>query len=166
MSVDVADVDLLLRCSAGTFVIIPNGALAAISDSPHLVNFIDDDSVVDPSHFTSDHKSTLGDLFKMVGITRVADAGSLRVASENVDTQNTLEDVEIPGVQGGEFVSSKDAAFSEKITSSSPLSNVSNGDALTGKGPGLGANVANEQLIDIAAEPSVPAITPRPSIKS
>ena len=42
-SVDVADVDLLLSFSDGTFVIIPNGALDAISDSLHPVVFEDDD---------------------------------------------------------------------------------------------------------------------------
>ena len=40
-SVDVADVDLLLNFSDGTFVIIPNGALDAISDSSYPVVFLD-----------------------------------------------------------------------------------------------------------------------------
>jgi hypothetical protein len=77
-SVDIADVDLLLGFSDGTFVIIPNGALDAISDSPHPVVFIDnEDSAFDSAHFSSDHTSTLGDLFKMVGATSQAKAGSL-----------------------------------------------------------------------------------------
>ena len=47
-SVDVADVDLLLSFSDGTFVIIPNGALDAISDSSPPVVFIDSsDSALD-----------------------------------------------------------------------------------------------------------------------
>ncbi|MCK4506950.1 MAG: Ig-like domain-containing protein, partial [Desulfuromonadales bacterium] len=165
ISVDVADVDLLLSFSDGTFVIIPNGALDALNDSPHPVVFVDDSGTVDPSHANSDHKSTLSDLFKMVGITRVADAGSLRVASENIGIQNTLEDVEIQVAQGGELVSSRDVALADKVTLPASIDNVSSGNALAGKGPGLGANISSEQLIDIDVEPTVPAITPRPSIQ-
>src|SRR5512138_1392745 len=40
-SVDVADVDLLLSFSDNTFVVIPNGALDAIGDTPPKISFAD-----------------------------------------------------------------------------------------------------------------------------
>jgi len=80
-AVDVADVDLLLSFSDGTFIVIPNGALEAISGTPHSVVF-NDDSV------------TLESLFKMVGISNHAKSGSLRVVSHNVDAPKTLEDID------------------------------------------------------------------------
>ena len=82
-SVDVADVDLLLSFSDGTFVIVPNGALDAISETPTTV-------------FFNDNKENLGSLFKMVGISNLAKAGSLRVVSGNVDVPKTPEAADEP----------------------------------------------------------------------
>ena len=82
-SVAIADVDLLLRFSDGTFVIIPNGALDAAINSEQTVFFTTDDS-------NNDHQSSLGDLFKMVGITKIAGPGSVRVVSENVEVLQAL----------------------------------------------------------------------------
>jgi len=74
-TVDVADVDLVLGFADGTFIIIPNGALDAIAGTPGKVAFADGD-VVD-----------MGDLFKLVGHVEAADAGSLRIISENINTK-------------------------------------------------------------------------------
>lgn len=72
LSVDVADVDLLLTFADGAYVVIPNGALDAISGTPHNVTF-------------NDGKGILGDLFKQAGTTAAAKAGSLRLVSESID---------------------------------------------------------------------------------
>ncbi|MES2553256.1 MAG: hypothetical protein V4588_06275, partial [Pseudomonadota bacterium] len=74
-TVDIADVDLVLGFADGTFIIIPNGALDAIAGTPGKVAFADGD-VVD-----------MGDLFKLVGHVEAADAGSLRIISENINTK-------------------------------------------------------------------------------
>ncbi|MBS1228561.1 MAG: protein of unknown function toxins and related Ca2+-binding protein [Proteobacteria bacterium] len=71
-SVDVADVDLLLSFSDGAYVVVPNGALEAISGTPHAVAF-------------NDGTGILGDLFKQAGTTVAAKAGSLRLVSESID---------------------------------------------------------------------------------
>ena len=121
-AVDVADVDLLLTFSDGTFVIIPNGALDAISDTPHAVIF-------------NDHSDNLSSLFKMVGISNPAKAGSLRLVSENVDAARPpVEESAIPS----------DEAPPETWTAPAPMARVSTGIALTGKGPGLGGSGSGE----------------------
>ena len=118
-SVDVADVDLLLSFSDGTFVIIPNGALDAISDSFHQVVFTDNnDSAFDSAHFSSDHQSTLGDLFKMVGITSPAQSGSLRVVSEHVDAAEEQEDA---------LDTLNDIPPTDTLTSPEPIVKISSG---------------------------------------
>ena len=70
-SVDVADVDLLLAFADGSYVVIANGALDAISGTPHNVTF-------------TDSKEALGDLFKQVGIVAadLADPSFARIAIE------------------------------------------------------------------------------------
>ncbi|BCM26284.1 calcium-binding protein [Methyloradius palustris] len=74
-SVDVADVDLVLGFADGTYIVIPNGALDAITGSPHKVEFSDSFS------------ASTDDLFKQVGHIDAADAGNLRIISENIDTK-------------------------------------------------------------------------------
>ncbi|MEK6704793.1 MAG: Ig-like domain-containing protein, partial [Bdellovibrionota bacterium] len=158
-SVDVADIDLLLSFSDGTFVIIPNGALDAISDSSHSVVFIDNnDSAFDTTHSSSDHKSTLGDLFKMVGITTITKSGSLRVVSEHIDAPKTGENEpsEIYGYTRPE--EENEPVTSKSDTSTSPvLVRISSG----GKGPGGYEPI--EPLLD-SEDPVAPQITPRPSV--
>ena len=70
--VDVADVDLLLTFANGDHVIIPQGALEALSTTP-------------PDAVFRDQKISLAELFKLVGIANPAKAGSLRLVSENID---------------------------------------------------------------------------------
>ncbi len=160
LSVDVADIDLLLGFSDGKFVIIPNGALDALSDPLHSVVFIDSkENVFDAAHFSSDHKSTLGDLFKMVGITSLAKAGSLRVVSEKVDAPETQQDEDDSDVP----VTSNDIPLADKISSLAPIEKVSSGVELTGKGPGTGATDPSKQFIE-TEDPVVPLITPRPPV--
>ena len=161
-SVDVADVDLLLSFADGSFVIIPNGAIDAISETTHSVVFIDNGDK-SPQPGSGSSKSTLGDLFKMVGISNLAKAGSLRVVSGNVDAPKTLEDVEDPITQEKESVTSIDVPHAEQIASPAPLVKVSSGIALTGKGPGLGSSTPSEQLAE-TADPVVPLVTPRPTV--
>ena len=123
-TVDVADVDLLLSFSDGTFVIIPNGALDAISEAP-------------PNVLFNDKKATLGDLFKMVGISDHAKAGSLRVVSGNVDAPKTLEDLAEPKPPEKELVASSDVPISDTIAAPAPLVKV-----------GKGAGRVNEPHVD------------------
>jgi Ca2+-binding RTX toxin-like protein len=107
-TVDIADVDLLLGFSNGTYVVIPNGALDAISEVPHRVIF-------------NDSQNNLNNLFKMVGISNHAKAGSLRLVSENIDAaQPPLEqELEVPAPPA-------------------PMVKTGAGNALAGKGPGNG----------------------------
>ena len=70
--VDVADVDLLLTFANGEHIVIPHGALDAVSNTP-------------PDAVFADQKINLNDLFKLVGVTNPAKAGSLRLVSENID---------------------------------------------------------------------------------
>jgi Ca2+-binding RTX toxin-like protein len=70
--VDVADVDLLLTFANGDRVVIPNGAIDAVGKNP-------------PEAIFSDTKISLPELFKLVGVTNPAKAGSLRLVSENID---------------------------------------------------------------------------------
>ena len=70
--VDVADVDLLLTFANGDHVVISNGAIDAVGKNP-------------PDALFSDSKISLPELFKLVGVTNPAKAGSLRLVSENID---------------------------------------------------------------------------------
>ncbi|MCK4838279.1 MAG: cadherin repeat domain-containing protein, partial [Desulfobulbaceae bacterium] len=159
-SVDVADVDLLLSFSDGTFVIIPNGALDAISDSLNPVVFIDNnDSAFDSAHFSYDHKSSLGDLFKMVGSTSFAKAGSLRAVSEHVDAPKTLED-EATEAQTEALVTSAEVTLPDTFTQPEQVPG--------GKGPGDGATPSSESVLEAPELDPVAAPEPdvRPVVKS
>lgn len=70
--VDIADVDLLLTFANGERVVIPNGALDAVSSAPPTATF-------------HDQKIALPELLKYVGLTYQAKPGSLRLVSENID---------------------------------------------------------------------------------
>ncbi len=70
--VDVADVDLLLTFANGERIVIPNGALEAVSSTPPIASF-------------NDQKIALPELLKYVGLTYQAKPGSLRLVSENID---------------------------------------------------------------------------------
>jgi len=158
-SVDVADIDLLLTFSDGTFVIIPNGALDATADPFQPVVFTDgNDSSFNPTDPGSDNKSTLGDLFKMVGIINHAKAGSLRVVSGNVDAPKTLEEVEEPKTEGNEPVTPNDLP-----PLPAPIIKTGSGIALTGRGSAPGASGFSDQVYD-SPDPVAPVITPRPSV--
>jgi len=135
-AVDVADVDLLLSFSDGTFVIIPNGALDAISDTPHTVLF-------------TDSQDTLSSLFKMVGISNPAKAGSLRVVSENIDAAQ-------PPVE--EYATPSDEAPPETWAAPAPMAKLSQ---FTGKGPGLGGSGSGEGEVP---ETVSPMTTPQPPV--
>jgi len=152
-SVDVADVDLLLGFPEGVFVVIPNGALDAISDSLHKVVFLeDDDSVTASNHLSSDHLGTLGDLFKMVGTTNLAKAGSLRVVSENVDA---------PADQGYGYTPEEDAQLADDNAAPDPDVQVSGG-----KAAGTGVLVPSEDLLEpVASDPVMPVTPPTPIYK-
>jgi hypothetical protein len=146
-SVDVADVDLLLGFADGTFVIIPNGALDALSDTPHKVVFVEkEDTAFDEAHFNSDHQTSLSDLFKMVGTTDSAKAGSLRVVSEHVDADQP----------GKEVVTVNDDAADDIM-----VVKVSDGGTGTGGDP----LIPSTQLIPtVSADPVAPEILQRPSV--
>ena len=77
-SVDVADVDLVLGFADGTYIIIPNGALDALEVNAPKVEF-------DGDKYTT----SLSELFQQVGTVDAADAGNLRIISENIDTRLT-----------------------------------------------------------------------------
>ncbi|MCB5190649.1 calcium-binding protein [Methylobacillus arboreus] len=77
-SVDVADVDLVLGFADGSYIIIPNGALDALEIDAPKVEFSGDQ-----------YNTSLTDLFKQVGTVDAADAGNLRIISENIDTRLT-----------------------------------------------------------------------------
>lgn len=77
-SVDVADVDLVLGFADGSYVIIPNGALDALEVNAPKVEFEGDK-----------YNTSLSGLFKLVGTVDAADAGNLRIISENIDTRLT-----------------------------------------------------------------------------
>ncbi len=151
-SVDVADVDLLLSFSDGIFVVIPNGALDAISDSLHKVIFLEnEDGTSEPTGPGNDHLGTLGDLFKMVGTTNLAKAGSLRVVSENVDAQEE---------QGYGYTRPDTVELSEDIPTPEP-------DQLSGgKAPGNGVLIPTEELLaPVSADPVIPVTPPTPIYK-
>ncbi|MBI1920478.1 MAG: Ig-like domain-containing protein, partial [Geobacter sp.] len=163
-AVDIADVDLLLSFSDESYVIIPNGALDAISEAPPQVFFTDNsDSLLPPPKSSNDSKITLADLFKLVGISNHAKAGSLRVVSGNVDASKTQEEVEAPKSHDNEQVTSKNVVLIDKAASPAPMVKVSSVIASTGKGPGLGAIVSTDEPV-VADDPVVPLVTPRPSV--
>jgi Ca2+-binding RTX toxin-like protein len=141
-SVDVADIDLLLSFTDGTYVIIPNGALDAISEIPHTVLF-------------SDTKDSLSNLFKMVGISNPAKVGSLRVVSENIDAAKPPTE---------EFLTPSDEQIPETLPAPAPMVKVSAGASLTkgpGKGPGMGGSGEGEGEVPATVSPLA---TPQPPV--
>ena len=72
VSVDIADIDLLLGFSNGEFVIVTNGALDAVDGKTHAALF-------------TDRQTSLADLFNKVGTSFAAKPGSLRLVSERID---------------------------------------------------------------------------------
>ena len=155
-SVAVADVDLLLRFSDGTFVIIPNGALDAVVDSEQSVFFTTDNS-------NNDHQSSLGDLFKMVGITKIAGPGSVRVVSESVEVLQALEEDVEAERHDYDPAPSREASLADEATLSDPVETASSGAALNGKGPGTGATDPSS-FLEESSDPVVPRTTPRPTV--
>jgi len=153
ISVDVADVDLLLGFADGTYVIIPNGALDALSDSPPEVLFVDPQGdAFAEAHFDSDHRAGLDELFKMVGATDLAKAGSIRVVSENVDAEQDGTG------DGGENDEAHTEAAPQVVTIEVPAE---------GNGDGDGGLIPVDMLIDSVASDPVPnVIPPRPSVAS
>ena len=139
-SVDVADVDLLLAFADGSYVVIANGALDAISGTPHNVTF-------------TDSKEALGDLFKQVGITAAAKAGSLRLVSESIDAAQPPGDE-----RSAETTPPEQAPSIEPPVPPAPLVKVGAGVAAgSGKGPGNGAG-AGIRLGDGEVEEQVQAV--------
>ena len=133
-SVDVADVDLLLSFSDGSYTIIPNGALDALGTTPHSVVF-------------SDGRGSLGDLFKLVGIINPAKAGSLRLVSENIDAAPPPEEQSVP-VSEPPLVDSPPPAPMVKVgmgTSAGPGYGFGNGVGVGG-GEGEVPSTVQEQL--------------------
>ena len=120
-SVDVADVDLVLGFADGTYIIIPNGALDAIAGTGEKVKFADD-SV-----------ENLVDLFKQVGHVDAADAGNLRIISENIDTRlrsagESDSDVDVDYIALNQSVAANaPAAPLPKATSSAAASPIGRG---------------------------------------
>ncbi|MDF1580476.1 MAG: VCBS domain-containing protein, partial [Desulfuromonadales bacterium] len=161
-AVDVADVDLLLSFTDGSYVIIPNGALEALGNTVYPVIFdasFTGDTGSEP--LAGSEQTTLADLFKMVGITNLAKAGSLRVVSEHVDV---LEPDAEPDSLETPADNPDNIPLIDKATLTAPMTQVSNGTAVSGKGPGLGSPMPNELLVDVETDPVVPVITPRPSV--
>jgi hypothetical protein len=141
-SVDIADVDLLLSFADGSFVVVPNGALDAISGTPPTVQF-------------SDSKNSLGNLFKMVGISNQAKAGSIRVVSGNVDAPKTLEEIEQAKAQPNKDLSASEETVSPEIaTAPAPLVKV-------GKNSASNSGTGSGQFTD--SDPVQPPVTQRPA---
>jgi len=139
-SVDIADVDLLLSFSDGSYVIIPNGALDALGADPHAVVF-------------TDGKSTLAQVFKMAGQANPAKAGSLRLVSENIDAAKPPADEAPP----------EETPAIEPPAPPAPMVKVGTGTTLMGKGPGLGGSGYGEGEGEVPAT-VVPLVTPNPPV--
>lgn len=135
-SVNVADVDLLLGFSNGTYVIIPNGALDAISDKPHRVIF-------------NDQKDDLGNLFKMTGTSNPAKAGSLRVVTDEINARPPQESEARPQ--------------EEQLAPPAPMPKVGTGTAPGLKGPGKGFGPGGEGE-GYYSTPITPANSPQPPV--
>lgn len=114
--VDVADVDLLLTFANGDHVVIPQGAIDALSPTP-------------PEAVFRDQKISLAELFKLVGIANPAKAGSLRLVSENIDANAPpQEETRAPSEPAPD------------IPPPAPLVKISAGTSTgVGKGPGNGS---------------------------
>jgi Ca2+-binding RTX toxin-like protein len=133
--VDVADVDLLLTFSNGDHVVIPNGALDALSTNP-------------PDAVFNDSKINLSELFKLVGVANPAKSGSLRLVSENIDANPPQEIIAEPDV-------------STNIAPPAPIVKVGIGtSAGPGKGPGNGGGEGEGEVPATV----VPLATAQPAV--
>lgn len=92
-SVEIADVDLVLRFNDGTNVVIPNGAMEALSDKAPLISF-------------SGKQESSSDLLKSAGKTSIVTAGNVRIVTEELDTHATTS-------QGGDQQSGNNSATSD-----------------------------------------------------
>ncbi|KAF0189654.1 MAG: hemolysin-type calcium-binding [Desulfobulbaceae bacterium] len=145
LSVDVADVDLVLGFEDGTFIIIPYGALDAISEAPPKVHFLD-------------AQDSLAVLFKMVGIINPAKAGSLRVVTDNVDAAN------LPAEEREEMAQDE-LPVPDLPAPPAPLARVSAGTTPGGKGPGKGAGLGGSGEGDGEVQATVtPLAVPQPAV--
>lgn len=140
LSVDIADVDLLLSFSDGSYVVIPNGALDALGTDPHAVVF-------------TDGKSTLAQVFKLAGVANPAKAGSLRLVSENIDAAKPPADEAPP----------EETPAIEPPAPPAPMVKIGTGTTLSGKGPGLGGSGYGEGEGEVPAT-VVPLVTPNPPV--
>lgn len=75
-SVEIADVDLLIRFSDGRNILIPNGALDALSDKAPRIDFLD-------------QSTSATELFKLAGKTAPVTAGNVRIITDQLDTRST-----------------------------------------------------------------------------
>ena len=75
-SVEIADVDLVLRFADGNDVVIPYGAIDALSGNAPAINF-------------SDSQASSADLMKSAGKTAIVTAGNVRIVTEELDTRAT-----------------------------------------------------------------------------
>ena len=138
--VDVADVDLLLTFEGGQSVVIPNGALDALGATPPEVVF-------------PERSVNLGELFKLVGVTNPAKAGSLRLVTENIDANPPPAEERIPDFQP-ETPPPLPAPMT-KVALSAIQS--------VGKGPGNGGNGTGEDAGQIV-ETIQPQVLPTPPV--
>ena len=139
-SVDIADVDLVLGFSDGSFIIISNGALDAASNTPHNVAF-------------STSKGTLDHLFKLAGHSNPAKAGSLRVVTEHIDAARLIE----------EDTGRQNQDEPELPAPPAPIAKVSAGASLgkgPGKGPGMGGSGEGEGEVAATVTPTTTAQPP------
>jgi Ca2+-binding RTX toxin-like protein len=135
-SVDMVDTDLVLGFEDGAFVIVPHGALNAISESPPNVHFLDG-------------KDSLAALFKMAGIINPAKTGSLRIVTDNVDAEKLTGQENEPTVQD-------EAPLPELPAPPAPLAKVSPGKWTGLKGSGPGDVEVQDTVVPLAiAQPSV-----------
>ncbi|MDT8424103.1 MAG: Ig-like domain-containing protein, partial [Desulfuromonadales bacterium] len=166
LSVEIADVDLLLSFADGTFVIIPNGAIEAIGSSPPLVVF-NDSSGTDPAISSSPGFSqvSLDDLFKMAGIVNIAKGGSLRVVTDRVDG---AEAAEIPDAGDQDTETDRPVSSNtptQRTTSNSPMVEIGFDGTGLDDNPGAGGNMPSVQSVDPEQQdPVTPQTTPRPTV--
>lgn len=143
-SVDIADVDLLLSFTDGSFVIIPNGALDALGADPKTVVF-------------SDGKAGLDQVFKLAGVANPAKAGSLRLVSENIDAAKPPADEQ----------RAEEAPALEPPPPPAPMVRVGigtpSGNKGPGQGPGIGGSGTGEYEGEVPAT-VVPLSTPQPPV--
>jgi Ca2+-binding RTX toxin-like protein len=136
--VDIADVDLLLTFANGDHVVIPNGALDALGSNP-------------PDAVFSDKRIGLPELFKLVGVTNPAKAGSLRLVSDNIDADSPPAD-NVPQSEP-----------QPDTPPPAPMVKVGVGTSTgAGKGPGNGVG-AGEGEGDVPAA-VVPLVTAQPAV--